>query len=144
MSTVAFTYDTFVTMTISKSPYEIVDSFRLKQHTNHILIADYYRVSQSASSIASSVASHVHELHEKINDKVAQNNANYMLRADVKNKLKTFNVCDVNKLHACSADSFQILNKLDENIYIVDFGISSIFNIKVLVDYKALHFILLI
>jgi len=37
----------------------------------------------------------VHELHEKINNKVAQNNANYKLRADVRNKLKTFNVGDV-------------------------------------------------
>jgi len=46
----------------------------------------------------------VHKLHKKISDKIARNNANYELRADVKDKLKTFNV--VKKLHACSADPF--------------------------------------
>ena len=52
----------------------------------------------------------MHELHEEISNKVAQNNANYTLRTDVWNKLKTFNNGDVNKLHACSNDPFQILD----------------------------------
>jgi len=119
-----FAYDTFATRT-SKTTHEIVDGFRLKQPIDFIPISNYYRVSEFASSIASSVASHVQ-------------------RADVKNRLKTFNVCDVNKLHGYSADPFQILNKLNENTYVVYFDISSTFNVKNLVDYRALYFILLI
>ena len=70
---------------------------------------------------------------------------NYMLRTDVRNKLKTFNVDDVvNKLHACSANSFQILNKLNNNAYVIDFGVNSTFNVEDLVDYKGLDFILLV
>jgi len=57
----------------------------------------------------------VHKLHKKISDKVNQNNANYNLRADVRN-----NVGDVKKLHSCTADPFQILNKLNDNAYIID------------------------
>ena len=42
------------------------------------------------------------------------------------------------------ADSFQILNKLNNSAYIIDIGINPTFNIKNLVDYKGLNFILLI
>ena len=43
-------------------------------------LAKHYRVSESASSFALSLASlHVHKLHKEINDKIAQNNANYEL-----------------------------------------------------------------
>ena len=47
-------------------------------------------------------------------------NANCKLQADVQNILKTFNVGDVKKLHACSVDPFQILNnsKLNDNAYV--------------------------
>jgi len=65
----------------------------------------------------------VHELHQKINDKIAQNNVNYELQTDARNKLKTFNVGEiVKRLHACSADPFQFLNKLNHNVYVIDFG----------------------
>jgi len=47
-------------------------------------------------------------------------------------------------MHAYSADSFQILNKLNDNIYVIDFGISFTLNIKDLMDYKGLDFILLV
>ena len=36
------------------------------------------------------------------------------------------------------------MNKLNDNVYVIDFGISSILNVKDLVDYKSLDFILLI
>ena len=71
----------------------------------------------------------MHELHEEISDKVAQNNVNYMLQTDVRNILKTFNVGDVNKLHACSADPFQILNILNNNASVIDFFVSVILSI---------------
>jgi len=61
----------------------------------------------ASTESASSFSSHMHELQEKINDKVAQNNVNHEMRADDRNKLKTFNIGDVVKqLHACSADPF--------------------------------------
>jgi len=83
----------------------------------------------------------VYELHKKIIDKIARNNANYDLRADVKN----FNGGEaVKKLHACSANPFQILHKLNDNIYVIDFSISSTLNTKDLVDYKSLNFIQLV
>ena len=114
-----------------------------KQPTNLILIVDHYKISEFAFSFASSFASHAHELHKKISDKIARNNANYELRADVRKRLKTFNVGDVvKKLHVSSVDPFQILNKLNNNAYVI--GISSTFNIKDLVDYKDLDFLLLI
>ena len=53
----------------------MIYAFKPKQLTNLIPIADHYRASESASS----VASHVHELHKKISDKVAQNNTDYKL-----------------------------------------------------------------
>jgi len=46
----------------------------------------------------------------------------------------------VKKLHARSAGSFQILKKLIDNASSQDFGISSIFNIEDVVDYKGLDF----
>ena len=47
-----------------------------------------------ASACASSFASHVHDLHKKDMDKIAQSNVNYKLRADVKKDFKTFNADD--------------------------------------------------
>ena len=88
-------------------------------------MVDHYRIFEFASSFAS----HMHELHKEINDKIAQNNANYKLRADVRKRLKLFNVGDfvivrirleqflsgtVKKLHARSAGLFQILKNLNE------------------------------
>jgi len=43
-------------------------------------MSDYYRASTSAFSFAS----HVHNLHKKISDKIAQSNVNCKLQADVK------------------------------------------------------------
>jgi len=73
----------------------------------------------------------VHDIHKKINDKIAQSNVNYKLQAEVIKRLKTFNVSDyvmispewfplrtVKKLHAHSAGPFQILNKLNDNAYV--------------------------
>ena len=79
----------------------------------------------------------------KISDEIAQHNANHGKRTDDRNKLNTFNVGDViQKFYACSSDPFQILMKLNYDIYIIDlpidFGISSTFNIDCLVDCKGL------
>ena len=92
-------------------------------------------------------------------NKIVQSNANYKLRADVRKRLKIFNVGDYmmvricleqflsgtfKKLHARSAGSFQILKKLNDNVYVIDFSqdfdISSTFNIEHLVDYNGLDF----
>ena len=71
-------------------------------------------------------------------DKIAQNNANYEIRIDIRKLFKTFNVGDVILLN-CSTDLFQILKKLN-CIYVINFDISSIFNIEDLVDYKCFDF----
>jgi len=110
-------------------------------------MSDHIKVSDSELSFAS----HVHNLHKKVINKIAQSNANYKLWADVRKRLKTFNVdyvmvqiClerfspgTVKKLHARSSDSFQIL-KLNSNSYVIglsqNFGISSTCNIEDLVD----------
>jgi len=116
---------------------------------------DYIKVSYSASSFAS----HVHDLHKKVMDKIVQSNTNYKLRADIRKRLKTFNVGDyvmvkirpewllsgtVKKLYVCSPDPFQILKKLNDNAYAIDlpqdFGISFIFKIEDLVYYKGTDF----
>jgi len=89
-------------------------------------------------------------------DKIAQNNVNNKLRADIRKRFKTFNVFDrvmvqirleqfspetVKKLHARSVVSFQILKKLNGNTYVIDlpqdFRIRSTFNIEDLVYYKG-------
>ena len=57
---------------------------------------------------------------------------------DIRKLFKIFNVGDV--LRAFSTNPFQILKKLNCNIYVIDFGISFIFNIKVLVDDKCFDF----
>ena len=87
-----------------------------KFFTDFIPVADQYKVTEYASSVASSSASHVHTSHEEISDKIAQNNANHEIRADDKNRLNTFNIGDVQKFHACSSDPFQILMKLNDDI----------------------------
>ena len=78
----------------------------------------------------------------EISDKIAQNNAKHRIRGDDRNRLNTFNVGDVQKLHAYSSDPFQILMKLNDNIYVInlfiDFGINSTFKIDYLEDYKCL------
>jgi len=71
-------------------------------------------------------------------DKIAQNNANYEIRIDIRKLFKTFNVDVI--LLACSSDPFQILRKLNCHVYVIDFGISSIFNIEYLVDHKGFDF----
>jgi len=58
-------------------------------------IASHDKSSEFASSFvstesASSFASHVHESHEEINNKVAQNIVNYEMRVDDRHKLKDF------------------------------------------------------
>ena len=61
-------------------------------------MVDYYIVYESASSFVS----HLHELHTKINDMITQNNVNCKLRADVRKKLRTFNVGGGVKKIACA------------------------------------------
>ena len=55
-----------------------------------------------------------------------------------------FSLRTVKKLHARSASPFQILKKLNDNVYIIDlpqdFGISFTFNIENLMDYKGPDF----
>ena len=63
----------------------------------------------------------MHEQPTEISDKIAQNNNNHRIRANDRNILNTFNVGDVQKLHACSLDAFQILMKLNDNIYVIIF-----------------------
>ena len=45
---------------------------------------DNYRASKSAYAFAS----HVNHIHKKISDKIFESNADYRLRADIKNDLK--------------------------------------------------------
>jgi len=87
----------------------------------------------------------LHELRKKINDKIAQSNSNYKLQADARSRLKAFNVSYVvKKLHACRTDPFQILKKLNDNVYVIDLSISSTFSIEDLVDYNGLDLIPLV
>ena len=91
-----------------------------KFSTDLVVIADQCQVSESASSFVS----HMHKQLTKISDKIAQNNVNHGIRADDRNRLNTFNVSGVvQKLHACSSHPFQILMKLNDNIYVINLSI---------------------
>ena len=97
----------------------------------------------------------MHKLYKKISDEIEQINTNYKLRVHIRKKFKSFNVGDyiivqirpkrfspgtVKKLHARNARHFKILNKLNDNTYVIDlskdFGISYTFNVGNLVDNK--------
>ena len=88
LGTAEFAYNTAVNRTTEKSPREIVYDFRPRQLINLIPISDHIRVSDSASSFAS----YVHDLHKEVMDKIAQSNASYKLRANVRKRFKIFNV----------------------------------------------------
>ena len=62
---------------------------KLKFFTYFILIADQYKVIESALPVASSFASHVHTPHDEISDKIAQNNASNEMQTDDRNILNT-------------------------------------------------------
>ena len=140
---------------IGRSPHEIVYDFRPRYLIDLIPVAEHYRASETASAFAS----HMHKLHKKISNKIAESNANYKLRADVRNILRTFCIGDflmvqilperfplgiVEKLHAHSASPFQIFKKLNDNAYVIDlskdFDISSTFNVEDPVEYKGPYF----
>ena len=53
-------------------------------------MSDHIRASDSTFSFVS----HVRDLHKKVMDKIVQSNTNYKLRADIRKRLKTFNVGD--------------------------------------------------
>jgi len=89
----------------------------VRQRIDLIPMFDHTR----ALYFASSFASHVHDLHKEVIDKIAQSNAKYKLRADVRKRLKIFNVGNyvmmqirperflpgtIKKLHARSAGVF--------------------------------------
>ena len=117
-----------------------------------VLTPYHYRIPKSA------FASRVHTLHKKISDVIEQNNIDYKLWIDIRKKYKIFNVNYViiqihpkrfpskcaKKLHACSAGPFNILNKLNDNTYIIylpkDFDINCTYNVNDLVGYKGLDF----
>ena len=88
LATAEFAYNATVNRTIDKSPHEIVYDFRPRQPIDLILMSDHIRASVSISSFAS----HVHDLHKKVMNKTAQSNGNYKLRANVRKRVKTFNV----------------------------------------------------
>ena len=88
--TAEFAYNTPVNKTTAKSPHKIVYGFRPKQPVDLIPMSGHIRASTSASSFAS----HVHDLHKKVMDKIAQSNTNYKLQAYVRKRLKTFSVGD--------------------------------------------------
>ena len=69
----------------------------------------------------------------------AQNKTNCEIQIDIRKLFKTFNVGDVILL-SCSIDPFQILTKLNCHVYVIDFGISFIFNIKDLMENKNFDF----
>ena len=64
---------------------------KLKFSIDFISIADQYQVIEYASCCAS----HVHEQPTEISDKITQNNANYEIRTDDRNRLNTFNIGDI-------------------------------------------------
>ena len=97
----------------------LILSTKSKFSRDLISITDQSRAIESALSFTS----HVHEQPTEISDKFAQNNANHMIRADDRNRLNTFNFGVVQKLHACSSNPFQILMKLNDNIYVIDLSI---------------------
>ena len=75
LSTAELAYNTSVNRTIGKGSHEVVYDFRPRQPINLIPVTDYYRTSESAIVFASNM----HQVHKKISDKIAQNNANYKL-----------------------------------------------------------------
>jgi len=155
LSIAEFAYNSSVNRTTCKSQHEIVYDFRPRQPIDLVPMVDHYRVSESVSSFIT----HMHELHKIINDKIKQNNFNYKLKADVRRKLKTFDIGDlvmvrirsewfppgtVKKLQTSNAGPFKILMKLNDNAYVNDllenFRINPTFNIEDLLEYKGLNF----
>ena len=97
LATAEFTYNTTMNRTREKSPHKIIYCFRPRQSIDLIPISDHIK----ASEYVSSFASHVHDLYKKVIDKIAQSNAKYKLRADVRKKFKIFNVGNYVNVRIC-------------------------------------------
>jgi len=81
LSTSEFAYNTSLNRKTNKKPHEIFGCVRSRQSNDHIPINEHYKAFESK------FGSHMHELHKRISGKVAHNNANYKLRADIGKKI---------------------------------------------------------
>lgn len=78
LSTVEFTYNSFVNRTIDMSPFEIVYGYRPRILIDLIHISASHKPFESASSFAQ----HIHSLHENIHRKIILSNENYKRLVD--------------------------------------------------------------
>ena len=146
-----FAYNSSVNRSIGKSPFEVVHGYRPKRPLDLFPLPAHARVSESAESYAQ----HVKDLHKEISQKIQTSNELYKHMANSHKRLKEFNEGDLvmiklkperfppgtmKKLHARGAGPFKIIKKIGSNAYVIDlppsYGISSIFNISDLKEYK--------
>ena len=114
-------------------------------------LPSHARVSESAGSFTQ----HVRDLHHNISQRIEQSNKIYQDLANSRRRTKEFTEGDhvmirlkperfppgiLKKLHARGAGPFKIIKKVGSNAYVLELppelGISSIFNISDLVEYR--------
>ena len=132
------------------SPFEVVNGYKPRKPLNLLPMSIHARVSESAESFGR----RIQDLHIEITKQIQESNAQYKLQVDLHRRHNEFNVGDYvmiqirpeqfssgtnQKLHACSARPFKVLQRVGPNAYVLDlphdFGISSTFNIEDLVAY---------
>jgi hypothetical protein len=147
-----FAFNNSVNRSTGCTPFEVVHGFRHNTSLDVISLPSPPRPSEAALDFSS----YMRDVHEECKRRLTTHTNSYATVANAKRKDRQFNTGDMvlvrlrpkrfppgsfTKLHARRAGPFQVTKKLGSNAYVIalpsDFGISPIFNIEDLTEFKG-------
>jgi len=147
-----FSFKNFVNRSTGCTPFEVVYGFR----PNTLPDVNSLPLTPRPSEAALEFSSYMWDVHDECKQRLTFYTNSYAASTNAKCKDRQFNEGDVvlvrlrlehfppgsfTKLHACRSDPFQVTKKLGSNAYVIDlpsdFGISLVFNIEDLIEFKG-------